>query len=148
MDQWTVQNTEGCHEVPEEWINGLYRTQKDVMRFHHTVAAPEISFCRCYGGARRFTEGDSICVTWFSTTTPPHISSYRFTCLLSEASLWSMKSAIQIDCIIIIIRLLPTDAHIAVFPLRRSLTKCMQHVIDSAIPNTSLTSVGVKVGAR
>ena len=45
----------------------------------------------------------------------PTISSYLFTCLLSEASLWSMKSAIQIDRIIIIIRLLPTDAHIAVF---------------------------------
>ena len=47
----------------------------------------------------------------------PTISSYLFTCLLSEASLWSMKSAIQIDrrSIIIIIRLLPTDAHIAVF---------------------------------
>src|SRR4029434_964087 len=45
----------------------------------------------------------------------PTISSYLFTCLLSEASLWSMKSAIQIDRIIIMIRLLPTDAHIAVF---------------------------------
>ena len=43
----------------------------------------------------------------------PTISLYLFTCLLSEASLWS----IQIDRrpIIIIIRLLPTDAHIAVF---------------------------------
>src|SRR4029434_7026786 len=45
----------------------------------------------------------------------PTILSYLFTCLLSEASLWSIKSAIQIDRIIIIIRLLPTDAHIAVF---------------------------------
>src|SRR4029434_2223762 len=34
----------------------------------------------------------------------PTISSYLFTCLLSEAPLWSMKSAIQIDRIIIIIR--------------------------------------------
>src|SRR4029434_9521057 len=32
--------------------------------------------------------------------------------------------------------------------LRRSLTKCMQHVIDSAIPNISLTSIGVKVGCQ
>src|SRR4029434_4313024 len=45
----------------------------------------------------------------------PSISSYLFTCLLSEASFWPMKSPIQIDRIIIIIRLLPTDAHIAVF---------------------------------
>ena len=46
----------------------------------------------------------------------PTISSYLFTCLLSEASLWSIKSAILIDrIIIIIIRLLPTNAHIAVF---------------------------------
>src|SRR4029434_9193331 len=78
------------------------------------VAAPDIFFCRCYGGARRFSEGASLCVTWFSTTTttPHHIVYHLFTCLLSEASLGSMKSAKQIDCIFII-RLLPTDAHIA-----------------------------------
>src|SRR4029434_1831780 len=78
----------------------------------------------------------------------PTISSYLFTCLLSEASLWSMKSSMQIDRIIIIIRLLPTERANSRVPLRRSLTKCMQHVIDSAIPNTSLTSVGVTGGTR
>ena len=45
----------------------------------------------------------------------PTISSHMFTRLLTKASLGSIKSAIQIDRIIIIIRLLPTDAHIAVF---------------------------------
>src|SRR4029434_4549770 len=40
------------------------------------------------------------------------ISSYLFTCLLSEASLGSMKSAKPIVLLLSISRLLPTDAHI------------------------------------
>src|SRR4029434_8952014 len=99
------------------------------------VAAPDIFFCRCYGGARRFSEGASLCVTWFSTTTttPHHIVYHLFTCLLSEASLGSMKSAKQTDFIIIIIIKATSDER--PHP-RRSLTKGIQHVIESSIPNT------------
>src|SRR4029434_8917099 len=75
----------------------------------------------------------------------------NFTCLLSEASLGSMKSAKQTDCIIIIIEA-SSDRRTH---LRRSLTKGIQHVIESAIPNTyyltyfkTLVVVRIKVGRQ
>ena len=68
----------------------------------------------------------------------PTISSHMFTRLLSNGSLGYIKSAIQIDRIIIFIRLLLTDAHKAAFISDGQNGSSM---LDNVIPNTTLTSV-------
>src|SRR4029434_210654 len=104
-----------------EYTHTHTHTQRLTQIYTHTSGGARDFFLQVLRGCSAFYRG---CyeirviayVSHASLLQPlPTISSYLFTCLLSEASLWSMKSAIQIDRIIIIIRLLPTDAHIAVF---------------------------------